>query len=215
MNLKSADEIAPHLRFPDFKKVRGWQKVRLGKVLSEHKLKNDGKCQVHSVSVHKGLVNQIEHLGRSFAASDQSNYNLVRPHDIVYTKSPTGDFPFGVVKQSRIAKNAIVSPLYGVFTPKNIHIGQIVDTYFESPARANRYLEPLVKKGAKNTLQISNETFLSGSIYLPAEEDEQERVANFLSNLAALIDLEIKKLDALKIHKRGLMQQLFPFLEEV
>jgi type I restriction enzyme S subunit len=155
-------------------------------------------------------VNQIEHLGRSYAASDLSNYNLVRPFDIVYTKSPTGEFPFGIVKQSLIKENAIVSPLYGVFTPNNKFIGQIIDAYFESPARANQYLEPIVKKGAKNTLQISNETFLSNAIYLPADESEQERVADLLTNLVQLIASQAKRLEALKTHKKGLMQQLFP-----
>ena len=203
-------ELPPPLRFPEFSDARGWRKTRLGAVLTEHKLKNDGKCQVHSVSVHKGLVNQIEHLGRSYAASDLSNYNLVRPFDIVYTKSPTGEFPFGIVKQSLIKENAIVSPLYGVFTPNNKFIGQIIDAYFESPARANQYLEPIVKKGAKNTLQISNETFLSNAIYLPADESEQERVADLLTNLVQLIASQAKRLEALKTHKKGLMQQLFP-----
>ena len=46
--------------------------------------------KVYSVSVHKGLINQIEHLGRSFSAK---NTELLKPNDIVYTKSPTGEFP--------------------------------------------------------------------------------------------------------------------------
>jgi type I restriction enzyme S subunit len=211
---KSTHELSPVLRFPEFRAAPGWRKTTLGSVLTEHKLKSDGNCQVHSVSVHKGLVNQIEHLGRSYAAADLSNYNLVRPYDIVYTKSPTGEFPFGIVKQSLIAECAIVSPLYGVFTPTNRYIGQIIDSYFESPARANRYLEPIVKKGAKNTLQISNETFLAGAIYLPESQTEQRRVAELLTNLVRLIACHTQQVEALKTYKKGLLQQLFPFTRD-
>jgi type I restriction enzyme, S subunit len=208
-------ELNPKMRFPEFRKTRAWQETRLGDVLTEHKLKSDGQCQVHSVSVHKGLVNQIEHLGRSFAASDTSNYNLVRPYDIVYTKSPTGDFPYGIVKQSTIKHSAIVSPLYGVFTPTNISIGVIIDAYFESPSRANQYLAPIAKKGAKNTLQISNETFLSKGIFLPVDEAEQEKIAAFLTNQMELIYAQARKVDTLKALKKGLMQQFFTWSGDI
>ena len=44
---------------------------------------------------------------------------------------------------------------------------------------------------------------------------EQQRIAECLSSLDALITAETQKLEALKTHKKGLMQQLFPSLEEV
>ena len=75
------------------------EKKKLGDFLTEHKENSTGKEEVFSVSVHKGLVNQIEHLGRFFATKNTSNYNLVKPGDIVYTKSPTGEFPWGIIKQ--------------------------------------------------------------------------------------------------------------------
>lgn len=42
---------------------------------------------------------------------------------------------------------------------------------------------------------------------------EQERIASCLSNLDALITAETQKLDALKLHKKGLMQKLFPAID--
>lgn len=200
----------PKLRFPEFRYTEGWREVVLSDILTEHKAKNDGKCKVHSVSVHKGIIDQVEHLGRSFAASDTSKYNLVKPFDIVYTKSPTGDFPFGIIKQNQLDKNVIVSPLYGVFSPQNKYLGYILDSYFESPKRTKNYLDPIVQKGAKNTIQISNETFLSKGIYLPENEVEQQKIADCLLSLNELIMMEAQKLSALNDHKKGLMQELFP-----
>jgi type I restriction enzyme S subunit len=46
------------------------------------------------------------------------------------------------------------------------------------------------------------------------DEREQQRIASCLSSLDALIAAETQKLEALKRHKRGLMQQLFPSPEE-
>lgn len=202
--------LTPKLRFPEFRKEPGWPETLLSNVLTEHQEKSDGASEVHSVSVHKGVVNQIDHLGRSFAAADRSNYNLAKSHDIIYTKSPTGDFPFGIIKQSRLPYNVIVSPLYGVFSPKNRHLGYILDSYFESPVRAKNYLAPITQKGAKNTIQISNKTFLSKGLYLPPSEIEQKKIAACLSSLDELIKAETQKLDSLKAHKKGLMQDLFP-----
>jgi type I restriction enzyme S subunit len=45
-------------------------------------------------------------------------------------------------------------------------------------------------------------------------EAEQQRIATCLSSLDDLITAGTQKLEALKTHKRGLMQQLFPSPEE-
>jgi type I restriction enzyme S subunit len=200
----------PELRFKEFENKGEWEEKKLGDYLFEHKTKSDGKCQVYSVSVSKGVINQIEYLGRSFSASDTSNYKLVKTFDIIYTKSPTGNFPFGIVKQSHIEHNVIVSPLYGVFSPKNQYIGYIIHSFFESPERTNNYLSPIVQKGAKNTIQISNDVFLSGKVCFPSNEDEQRKIALFLSSINEMINYYINKIDLLQQHKTGLMQQLFP-----
>ncbi|QRK12307.1 restriction endonuclease subunit S [Archangium violaceum] len=210
MTAREPSRLVPRLRFPEFECQRGWPLTTLGAVLDEHGLKSDGTSDVHSVSLAKGIVPQVEHMGRSFAASDTGHYSLVRPFDVVYTRSPLAMFKLGIVKQHRRDYNAIVSPLYGVFAPKNRHVGLLVEAFFESPARAFRYLDPLAQKGAKNTIQLSNERFLSGSLYLPEDEDEQQKVAECLGSLDELIAAEGRKLEALRRHKRGLMQELFP-----
>lgn len=198
----------PVLRFPGF--TGEWQEKPLSHFLHEHKTKSDGKCEVHSVSVAKGVINQVEYLGRSFAASDTSKYNLAKPGDIIYTKSPTGAFPYGIVKQNKNPYNVIVSPLYAVYTPVNQYVGYILDSYFESSVNTNNYLSSLIQKGAKNTIQISNDTFVSKSMCLPSDPAEQQKIAECLETLDNLIAAESKKLESLKTHKKGLMQQLFP-----
>ncbi len=202
--------MAPKLRFPEFGKEPTWSERKLSEVLKEHGSKSTGEEQVFSVSVHKGIINQIEHLGRSFSAATTDHYKRVFPGDVVYTKSPTGDFPLGIIKQSKITKSVIVSPLYGVFTPETNALGCILDAYFESAGNTINYLSSIVQKGAKNTINISNETFLSKALFLPANKEEQQKIAAFLTSLDDLITAQNEKIKALQAHKKGLMQQLFP-----
>lgn len=203
-------KTVPELRFPEFQNDGEWGWKKLGEFLYEHKTKSDGKCEVHSVSVSKGVINQKMYLGRSFAASDTSNYKLVKPNDVIYTKSPTGNFPFGIVKQSFLDYNVIVSPLYAVYSPTNRYVGYLIQAYFESPIRLNNYLYPIVKKGAKNTIQITNEEFLSQEICLPSNENEQQKIAYCLFSLDNAIAALENKTFELEIHKKGLLQQIFP-----
>lgn len=207
---KQKKGLVPELRFAEFEDDAPWTNRPLASVLNEHGLKSTGKEVVFSVSVHKGLINQVEHLGRSFSASNTDNYNRVIPSDIVYTKSPTGDFPLGIIKQSKVDTPVIVSPLYGVFSPETKGLGALLDAYFETPANTKLYLDPLVQKGAKNTINVTNKKFLSGSLPLPISKAEQEKLGYFIDSIDELITLHTQKLGALKDHKKGLMQQLFP-----
>ena len=189
--------------FPD------WEDTMLSDILTERKLKSTGNEEVYSVSVAKGLVNQIEHLGRSCAAEDTSKYKVVKPGDVVYTKSPTGDFKWGIVKQSMIDKDVIVSPLYGIFIPKSYAFGFVLDAYFSSSIRAHNYLITQIRKGAKNTINITNDVFLEKEISLPTYEEEARKIQRFVELLDKQIQIEKDKLEAFKQIKKGLLQQMF------
>lgn len=186
-----------------------WEPRKMSDVLFEHKLNSTGNEEVFSVSVHKGLVNQVEHLGRVFAAKNTDNYNLVQPGDIVYTKSPTGSFPLGIIKQSKIDENVIVSPLYGIFTPETEGLGYIFNVFFESPINVKNYLASIIQKGAKNTINITNTTFLSKKMKLPISKEEQQRIGDFLKEL----DIKTLKINnqitQSQTFKKGLLQQMF------
>ena len=54
-----------------------WKNIKLCEVLSERKEKNvEQNLRICSVAVQKGVVDQVEHLGRSYAANDTSNYSV-------------------------------------------------------------------------------------------------------------------------------------------
>ncbi|MBH1959922.1 MAG: restriction endonuclease subunit S, partial [Flavobacteriia bacterium] len=193
----------------DFQK---WEKKRLTEISKEHLNKNQGNLysEVFSVSKHKGVINQIEHLGRSFSAKDIAHYKVVYPGDLVYTKSPTSEFPFGIIKQNRTGRTGVVSPLYCVFTPETFELGYLLHEYFNSPVNTYNYLNPLVQKGAKNTMNINNETFLNGAkLLIPIDKIEQTSIYTTLSLLADKIDVEEKILIKYESQKKYLLANLF------
>lgn len=185
-----------------------WNPIPLADLLRVRGETSVGGETVYSVSVSRGLVDQVEHLGRSFSAANTHNYNRVCFGDVVYTKSPTGSFPLGVVKQSHVDNDVIVSPLYGVYVPKSVAHGRLIDLYFSSPSAAEKYLAPFVHRGAKNTMAITDEGFLAGEIPMPPTQEEADATGEMIEAL----DNEIERLSDycghLRLQKRGLMRKL-------
>ena len=140
-----------------------------------------------SVSGDYGIVNQIEFQGRSFAGAKIDNYGVVQNGDVVYTKSPLNSAPYGIIKANKL-NPGIVSVLYAVYHPLNNCNPNFVQTYFEQNARLNNYLRPLISKGAKNTINVSDETALNGMVIFPSVE-EQTAIYTIFENLDNLITL--------------------------
>lgn len=186
-----------------------WKNIKLCEVLSERKEKNvEQNLRICSVAVLKGVVDQVEHLGRSYAANDTSNYSVAHYGDIIYTKSPTGDFLYGIVKQNLLQETVAVSPLYGVFTPMTFGLGYFLHTYFQSAICARNYLLPIVQKGAKNTINITNDTFISSKLYLPLDVEEQKAIADTFIAADREINLLQQDIEQEKQKKKALMQLL-------
>jgi type I restriction enzyme S subunit len=68
--------------------------------------------------------------------------------------------------------------------------------------------------GAGRNRVMNKKDFLQLKVLLP-DTDEQQKIADCLASLDDLITAQTQKLAALKTHKKGLMQQLFPSPEEI
>ncbi|MCD8177681.1 MAG: restriction endonuclease subunit S [Tannerellaceae bacterium] len=205
-----AGETKPRVRFKGFEGE--WVKKKLSDCLEVSKDRNldgiYGRNDVLSVSDDFGVMNQIELLGRSYAGKSVSNYGVLRTGEIVYTKSPLKSKPFGIIKQN-MNKTGIVSVLYAIYKVKEGTAAEYIHYYFDPEWRLNAYIRPLVNKGAKNTMNISDETALTGSIWIPASLDEQQQIANFFRSLDTQISLETQRLEKLKQIKSACLDKMF------
>jgi type I restriction enzyme S subunit len=198
----------PNLRFPEFSGE--WTKTLLNNYLEENKERNKRgiftKNHVLSVSGDFGIVNQIELLGRSFAGKSVLDYHVVRTGNVVYTKSPLKEYPYGIVKVNG-GVDGIVSTLYAVYKVKETANGKFVEYYFGLPNRTNRYFKPIVRIGAKHDMKIGNDEVLANYVVFPCV-DEQKRISDFICLLDERIATQIKIIEKLESLIKGLCQKL-------
>lgn len=205
-------KLKPKLRFPEFRTAGDWEKTQLSDLLFETKQRNRaltyGPNEVLSVSGEFGCVNQIELLGRSYAGVSVKDYHIVETGDVVYTKSPLKRNPYGIIKANK-GKAGIVSTLYAVYRTTDLGLPDYLDHYFSRDYNLNSYLQPIVRKGAKNDMKVNNTDVLSGYIWAPKRK-EQERISACLTSLDELIAAYAQKLGTLRSYKEALEQRLFP-----
>ena len=184
----------PEIRFKGF--TEAWEQRKLIDYLEVSSLKNKDEAyrkeDVLSVSGDCGIVNQIEFQGRSFAGVSVAPYGVVETGDIVYTKSPLKSNPYGIIKTNK-EKPGIVSTLYAVYKPLDNVYSEFVQIYFEQNSRMNNYMHPLVNKGAKNDMKVSDKNALKGEVCFP-NRDEQIKISGYFAKIDNLITLHQRKL---------------------
>ena len=101
-----------------------------------------------------------------------------------------------------------MSPLYTVFKFEN-DSNEFYEHYFKTTGW-HTYMRQASSTGARHDrMAISSDDFMA--MPLPVSSPaEQQKIADCLSSLDELIAAQARKVDALKTHKKGLMQQLFP-----
>jgi type I restriction enzyme S subunit len=203
-------EKVPKVRFRGF--TGDWEIHELNSYLEPSKEKNTfgnyTKDDVLSVSGDFGVVNQIQFQGRSFAGASVLNYGVVHTDDIIYTKSPLKANPYGIIKTNS-GMAGIVSTLYAVYRPKNGVVSKFIECYFDDDYRLNKYLHPLVNKGAKNDMKISSEKALQGEVIFPPSIEEQLTIAQTISAIEKVIMLYQRKLEKLQSMKQAMLSEMF------
>ncbi len=200
----------PELRFPGF--TGEWQEKKLNEVFSRVTRKNaENNQNVLTISAQYGLISQLEFFKKSVAAADVSGYYLLHKGDFAYNKSSSQGRPVGAIKPLKLYDKGVVSTLYICFRCKNPKEIDFWEQYFDA-GLLDKELMSVAQEGARNhgLLNIPTSGFFELSVITPSPE-EQQKIASCLSSLDIIIQAEIDKLESLKAHKKGLMQQLFPF----
>lgn len=187
-------QSVPQVRFKGFSGK--WVEHKLSDLLTVYVEKNEqerySKYDIFSVSNESGVVNQIKHQGKSLAGASLKNYKVTHKNSVIYTKSPLKNQPYGIIKANQDT-SGIVSALYAVYSVSTNVNPVFVEAYFASDNRLNNYLRPIVNKGAKNTLLVSDEGALSGTVVFPEDIKEQEKIASFFSCLDRLISIRSRR----------------------
>jgi len=203
--------LVPKLRFPEFRGAEGWATKPLSQVCS--KITQGGTpdttkseywggsiCWITPAEMGKSdspflheSIRTITEQGLRDCASDLLPVNSV----ILSVRAPIGHLAINTVPM------AINQGCKGL-------IGSSALNYFFLYYSLLVAKPKLTDLGAGNTFkELSGSALKSFAIPLPSPA-EQQKIAECLSSVDEVIAAQARKLDALKTHKKGLMQQLFP-----
>ena len=190
-------ETVPKLRFPEFRGAGEWEEKPLGSVCE---VLNNRRKPVSSSGREKG---EYPYYGASGIVDYVRDYIFDERLLLVGEDG---------AKWGPFEKTAFIAD--GKYWVNNhAHVLRPIDA---SDTLLENYLTmvdigPYVTGAAPPKLTLGK---LKGiNVCLPPLMEEQQKIADCLSSLDEAITLESKKLDALKVHKKGLMQQLFPSSE--
>ena len=201
----SKEKLIPEFRFPEFKDSGEWDVKTLGEVLIKNSKKNKNQkySQVESVSNKFGFIKQDEYFkNRRVASKDTSNYYVIKKGYFAYNPSR---IDVGSLAYKHNDEISIISPLYVSFKANN----ELINDYFLlSFFNSVTFTKQMIfEGGVRNTLNYDN--LIQSKIPIPTIQ-EQQRIASCLSSLDEVIEAHSKKLELLKDHKKGLLQNLFP-----
>ena len=217
MSNKGKSRLVPKLRFPEFQSAGAWKTEKLGSVatISTQKVGNN-VCVPMSITSGVGLVSQEDKFGRVIAGDSYKNYLLLKPNEFAYNKSATKEYPEGFL--TLYTGTLLAAVPNSIFTCFRIN-GESPDVQFLnyqfSDNLHGRWLRKFIQVGARahGSLSINDSDLMALPVPVPAgttSVTEQQKIADCLGSLDELIAAQARKVDALKTHKKGLVQQLFP-----
>lgn len=195
-------QLVPRLRFPEFRDAKEWNVEPLDKVarlvkkkISLDELKIEDYVSTENMLTDYGGIEKAKKLPPSGSATHYKADDILIANIRPYLK-----------KVWRANKSGGASNDVIVIRPKQV----IRNDYFTLIIANDDFINYLMKtaKGVKMP-RGDIASVKAYDVYYP-EPSEQKKIADCLGSLDELIAAEGRKLAALRDHKKGLMQQLFP-----
>lgn len=206
----------PALRFPEFLAYKPWETESLG----------NKTIKVGSGITPSGGEENYLATGRPFVRSQNVGWGRLILEDVVFiddathrtfvsTEIRSGDVLLNItgasIGRSAIADQRIdggnVNQHVCIVRTKQLELSSLYLNQYLLSEGGQKQIDSYQAGGNRQGLNFAQiRSFLVPCTSLP----EQKRVADCLSSLDDLIAAQAKKIEALKVHKKGLMQQLFP-----
>ena len=197
-------KLVPKLRFQEFRGAVGWKERPLSKLMSESRLPGSKGNVAKKITV-KLWGNGVFEKNGSSPGSINTQYFKRKAGQFIYSKLDFLNQAFGIIPPNLDNFESTVDlPCFDFSDELN-------PVFLLEYVKRRDFYERLgeTADGSRKARRIHAETFLSFPIALPSPA-EQQKIADCLSSLDELIAAQARKVHALKTHKKGLMQQLFP-----
>lgn len=201
---KATKALVPKLRFPEFRGAEGWNERPLADLMSESRLPGSKGNVAKKITV-KLWGNGVFEKNNSIQGSINTQYFRRKAGQFIYSKLDFLNQAFGIIPPSLDNFESTVD------LPSFDFADELNPVFLLEYVKRREFYERLgeTADGTRKARRIHAETFLSFPIALPSPA-EQQKIADCLGSLDELIAAQGRKVEALKAHKKGLMQQLFP-----
>ncbi len=227
-----AGETTPRLRFPEFTNTSTWEVKSLGKIYT---LKGGNSLSRDKLSYESGEVKNIHYgdihtkfstlfdLTKEFVPyikSSELNYSLKSDNyciegDVIFADASEDLNDIGKnIEIINLNGQRLVSGLHTILARQSSPVLIIGFAGYLFQSCSVRQQIQKESQGAK-VLGISGTRLAKVIISFPSNKSEQQKILDIFSSLDDLIASQITKLNSLRLHKKGLMQQLFPNVSEV
>ncbi len=210
-------ETVPRLRFPEFGGAGEWYERELGPLTTkvgsgitptggDKNYKTKGRPFVRSQNVGWGelILNDVAFIDEETHQSFDSTEIKVSDVLLNITGASIGR---SAVADSRIV-GGNVNQHVCIIRAQQVELNPALLNHFLISERGQKQIDSFQAGGNRQGLNFAQ--IRSFVIPLPPTEHEQRMIATCLASLDDLITAQTQKLNALKAHKKGLMQQLFP-----
>ena len=196
--------FSQHIRFKrdDGSDFPDWKEMPLREVFDERSQRGNGNAPLLSVTVSRGILHSDEVERANSASYDRSNYKTVCSGDIAYNSMRMWQGASGVS-----TLNGIVSPAYTVLKPRKNQIPKFWGYTFKLK-KSIQLFQRFSQGLTSDTWNLKYPTLSLIRIKAPCE-DEQRKIAEFLSALDAKIDAVADQIIQIETFKQGLLQQMF------
>lgn len=201
-------EAAPKLRFPEFRDAGQWEEKRLGDIggvrmckrIFKEQTTPNGEIPFYKIGTFGGVPDAF--ISREIFENYRNNFSFPKNGSVLISAAGT------------IGRTVLYKGELAYFQDSNI-------VWLDNNEKliANKFLFYLYQlinwAPSVGTIQrLYNENILGARVKFPSIP-EQQKIAHCLAPLDDLITTQTQKIDILKDHKIGLMQQLFPTGDEV
>ena len=204
------EEKKPQLRFKGF--TKDWISMPLSYYASKVTTKNTTGAVSESFtnSAEFGIISQLDFFEHEITKeSNNTNYYVVNEDDFVYNPRISTYAPVGPINRNKLGRKGIMSPLYMVFSVKDIDT-MFLEYYFQTTLW-HHYMKMNGNTGARHDrFSISDEDFFNMPIPTPCLE-EQMAIGNLFYNLDKLISTQSRRIVSLKRIKSACLARMFVY----
>lgn len=224
-------KLVPRLRFPEFRRAEGWKADLMGEAysfkgnnsLSRDKLnyeagsvKNIHYGDIHTkFSTHFDIKKEIvPYINTSESLTTFKVENFCIEGDMIFADASEDLADIGkAIEIVRLDGEAVVSGLHTILARQTV--AKLV-LGFGGHLFKSKWVRTQIQKESQGSkvLGLSGGRLAKIRLPFPHSPDEQQKIAECLSSLDELIAAQARKVDTLRTHKKGLMQQLFPREDE-